>query len=197
MKQARSPFSGVKAIAKKLLGRQGFDRTEYSNSSVLKPIGEPYDFSHFSYPDRIVFNETFVETLPDIFRNFDLAGMMNSVEIRMPFMDWRLVTYQFSLPIQSKIGSGYNKLVLREAMKGRMAEEIRTRKMKIGISSPINSWLNHILKEWVLDNFQSSSANFLGLSISRKQLETELQTGTVSQDLSKKIWLAINLKMIE
>ena len=197
MKQARSPLSGVKAIAKKLLGRQGFDRTEYNNSSVLKPIGEPYDFSHFGYPDRIVFNETFVETLPDIFRNFDLAGMMNSVEIRMPFMDWRLVTYQFSLPIQSKIGSGYNKLVLREAMKGRMAEEIRTRKMKIGISSPINSWLNHILKEWVLDNFQSSSANFLGLSISRKQLETELQTGTVSQDLSKKIWLAINLKMIE
>jgi asparagine synthase (glutamine-hydrolysing) len=200
MKQARSPLSGLKAIAKKLLGRQGFDRTEYSNSSVLKPIGEQYDFAQLGYPDRVVFNETFIETLPDIFRNFDLAGMMNSVEIRMPFMDWRLVTYQFSLPIQSKIGKGYNKLVLRESMKGRMAEEIRLRRLKIGISSPVAQWFRDELKDWTLDIIHSQI--FLNnFGNNANDLRTELVKSYDNNDgpneqLARKVWQAINLHLI-
>ena len=193
MKQARSPLSGVKAIAKKLLGRQGFDRTEYSNSSFLKPLGEPYDFSHFSYPDRIVFNETFVETLPDIFRNFDLAGMMNSVEIRMPFMDWRLVTYQFSLPIQSKIGSGYNKLVLREAMKGKMAEAIRNRRIKIGINSPIRFWLQNSLKEWAI--YWATQQECLDIPLPKDIRNSNWEE--MDEKSARQIWFAINLNLIQ
>lgn len=198
MKGARSPLSGIKALAKRILGKEGIDRAGYNASGLFAPIGEPYDFSAYSYPDRIIYNETFVETLPDIFRNFDLAGMMNSVEIRMPFMDWRLVTYQFSLPVESKIGHGFNKLVLREAMKGRMSEEIRTRRLKIGISSPVVRWVNKELNGWVSDlcsssDFRSSLINgthdadaFLKLAGS----------GNASHELVSKLWMDINLYLI-
>jgi asparagine synthase (glutamine-hydrolysing) len=44
--------------------------------------------------------------LPTLLRNFDRAAMAHGVETRMPFMDWRLVTYGFALPETSKIGAG-------------------------------------------------------------------------------------------
>lgn len=198
MNGARSPLSGIKALAKKILGRQQLDRTSYKTNELFDPIGEPYNFGHFSYPDQIVYNETFVETLPDIFRNFDLAGMMNSVEIRMPFMDWRLVTYQFSLPVESKIGRGYNKLVLREAMKGRMAEEIRTRRLKIGISSPVVRWVNQELNGWVSD--LCASKDFRESLLHGPQYADaflrQSGSGNADHDLVSRLWMDINLYLI-
>jgi len=199
MKGARSPLTGLKAVAKKLLGKNGLDRSTYNTAGLLAPIGQPYDFSHLSYPEQIIYNETFVETLPDIFRNFDLAGMMNSVEIRMPFMDWRLVTYQFSLPVESKIGNGYNKLILREAMKGRMAEEIRTRRLKIGIGSPIEYWLQNDLREWALDAINSSK-NSSGVMLFGKDwvnIRQSYEKNGGSREDVLDIWKAINISMIQ
>lgn len=89
--------------------------------------------------------------LPSILRNFDRCSMAHGIEVRMPFMDWRLVAFAFSLPEQSKIGGGFAKRVLREAMRGMMPEELRTRKSKIGFNSPLPEWFNGPLKAWVLD----------------------------------------------
>ncbi len=199
MKQAHSPLSGMKSVIKKMLGRKQLDRSGYNTPAFASPIGEPYHFDHLGYPDKIVYNETFAETLPDIFRNFDLAGMMNSVEIRMPFMDWRLVTYQFSLPVESKIGNGYNKLILREAMKGKMAEEIRLRRLKVGISSPVGSWFRDNLKEWVLDR-SKLAANTIGHELIGpgwlKDLEQSYNSGGPGHELTMQTWQAINLHLI-
>ncbi len=57
----------------------------------------------------------------------------------MPFMDYRLVSYVFGLPAQDKVGLGYTKLILREAMKGIMPESIRRRRSKIGFNAPLSS----------------------------------------------------------
>ena len=40
--------------------------------------------------------------LPTILRNFDRLSMAHGIEVRMPFMDWRLVTYTMALPETSK-----------------------------------------------------------------------------------------------
>ena len=40
--------------------------------------------------------------LPTILRNFDRLSMAHGIEVRMPFMDWRLVTYTMALPEASK-----------------------------------------------------------------------------------------------
>lgn len=95
-------------------------------------------------------------TLPPILRNYDRASMAYGVEVRPPFLDWRLVTYNFSLPNSSKIGMGYTKRILREAMKGIMPEEIRTRTSKVGWCSPATEFLISPIKEFVIETVNES-----------------------------------------
>lgn len=91
------------------------------------------------------------DTLPTILRNFDRLSMAHGVEVRMPFMDWRLVCLVMSLPASSKIGSGFTKLVAREAMRGQIPESIRSSKIKIGFGAPLHQWLGSSLKGWVAE----------------------------------------------
>ena len=72
--------------------------------------------------------------------------MASGVEIRMPFMDHRIVTYCFSLPWTSKVGGGYTKRILRDAMKGIVPDEVRLRRDKIGWNAPMHEWLSGPLR---------------------------------------------------
>jgi asparagine synthase (glutamine-hydrolysing) len=74
--------------------------------------------------------------LPSVLRNFDRLSMAHGVEVRSPFMDWRLVCFLFSLPSNSKMGSGFTKRILRDALSGILPEAIRTRTQKLGFISP-------------------------------------------------------------
>ena len=87
--------------------------------------------------------------LPTILRNFDRCSMAHGIEVRMPFLDWRLVCFTFALPAESKIGGGFTKRILREAMRGIMPEALRTRKSKIGFNSPLPDWFNGPLRDWL------------------------------------------------
>ncbi len=100
----------------------------------------PYDFSNKPYNEQLLYNHFFIGTLPTLLRNFDKAAMYSSIEIRMPFMDWRLVCFLFSLPVESKIGKGFTKLILRDAMNGVLPEKIKNRKLKIGLAAPKKEW---------------------------------------------------------
>jgi asparagine synthase (glutamine-hydrolysing) len=93
--------------------------------------------------------------LPTILRSYDRASMAHGIEVRMPFMDWRLVTYGFALPEKSRIGGGYTKRILREAMSGLMPEDIRLRTNKIGFTAPLDQWARGAMKTWLLDTVSS------------------------------------------
>jgi asparagine synthase (glutamine-hydrolysing) len=99
--------------------------------------------NHMLYP---MFHST---VLPTILRNFDRMSMAHGVEVRMPFMDWRLVTYVFSLPDASKVGGGFTKRVARLGMAGKMPDSIRLSKRKIGFGSPLPAWFNGPLESWI------------------------------------------------
>jgi asparagine synthase (glutamine-hydrolysing) len=69
----------------------------------------------------------------------------------MPYMDWRLVCLAFALPDASKVGGGYSKRVLRQAMAGVLPEPIRLRTDKVGFNSPLPDWFSGPLRGWLLD----------------------------------------------
>ena len=133
-----------KSILKYLLGKQDLDflryKLEYSDQShnqfkKLDPLSKDlYEIFH-------------ITTLPTLLRNYDRYSMASGVEIRMPFMDHRLVTYTFSLPWTSKIGGTYTKRIVRDALKGILPEEIRTRRDKIGWNAPLHEWFKGPFKE--------------------------------------------------
>jgi asparagine synthase (glutamine-hydrolysing) len=113
--------------------------------------------------NQILYQDFHYKTLPVILRNFDSCSMAHGVEIRSPFLDWRLVSFVFSLNQNYKIDKGFTKLLLRNAMKGIIPDDIRIRKNKIGFANPIFEWIGSGLKPYILDNISSQS--FLSSSI--------------------------------
>jgi asparagine synthase (glutamine-hydrolysing) len=89
-----------------------------------------------------LFHEFHARLLPAILRNYDRCSMAHGIEVRMPFMDWRLVSYAMALPADAKIGGGYTKRVLRDAMNDLLPEDIRLRRQKIGFNSPMIELFN-------------------------------------------------------
>ena len=83
------------------------------------------------------------QILPTVLRVFDRATMSSSTEMRAPFMDYRLIQIAFSLRDNEKIGGGYQKRILRDAMKGYMPESIRGNIVKMGFSGDLITWFNH------------------------------------------------------
>jgi asparagine synthase (glutamine-hydrolysing) len=78
--------------------------------------------------------------LPLYLRVEDRNSMAHSVEARLPFLDYRLVSLAFSLPGEWKLRGGWNKYLVREALKGVIAEEVRTRTDKMGFPTPSKKW---------------------------------------------------------
>lgn len=104
-----------------------------------------------------LYNDFHVSALPTILRDFDRFSMAHGVEVRSPFLDWRLVCYCFSLPSRSVLGKGQTKRILREAMRGLLPEPIRTRTRKIPYKSPLAEWWRGPLLEFVLDTVNSGT----------------------------------------
>jgi asparagine synthetase B (glutamine-hydrolysing) len=89
-----------------------------------------------------LYNEFHFSLLPSILRNYDRCSMAHGIEVRMPFMDWRLVTYCMGLPALSKAGGSWTKRVLRAAMRGIVPDSVLDRRTKIGFNSPMIEWFN-------------------------------------------------------
>lgn len=170
-----------------------FSKNENANNFVPIPLPQlsdsPYDFSSEPLDKRMLYYDFYQHTLPSLLRNFDRAGMLNSVEIRMPFMDWRLVSYVFSLPTQSKLENGFTKLILREAMKGKIDENLRSRTYKVGVASPVEYWFNGPLKTWIMD------------SISNSHLKQKISNSSKNRNFTSseiyEIWKNINVDLIK
>jgi asparagine synthase (glutamine-hydrolysing) len=147
---------------------------KYSSQMISKPKGflrdalniDKADFAlqcgadllpeHWGNENRHLYTLFHSTLLPTILRNFDRVSMAHGVEVRMPFMDWRLVTFLFSLPDESKIGDGFTKRVARIAMKGRMPEKIRSARFKVGFNSPMPEWMNGVLGKWSMNLLENN-----------------------------------------
>jgi len=68
----------------------------------------------------------------------DAISMANSIEMRMPFLDYRLVEYVWSLPNDFKIKHGVGKYIHREAMRGLVPTWILNNRIKFGFNTPIS-----------------------------------------------------------
>jgi len=135
--------------------------------------------------------------LPTILRNFDRISMAHGIEVRMPFMDWRLVTYTMALPETSKSCGDYTKLIARRALEGRMPETIRMGRRKIGFNSPMPEWLNGSLSSWVTSLLEQKVPAFAEL-VDEKKLRAAVDRLTASKtwgwESAGRIWPYFNMK---
>lgn len=134
-------------------------------------------------------------SLPGLLHYEDRNSMAHSVEARVPFLDYRLVEYVFSLPANQKIKHGLTKAVMRNALKGVLPEAIRTRTDKMGFVTPERVWLTTALNDWLYDLVDSQSFRERGyFDVDQiRQVLKEHQQG--SRDLTFLAWRWINLEL--
>ena len=93
-------------------------------------------------------------------------------EIRLPFLDYRLVSLLVSLPVEYKLRDGWTKWIFRRAMEGVLPEEIAWRKDKQHFIVPQNEWLRCELRQEVLKLLESEwLTEHLGV-IDRRKVRT-------------------------
>jgi asparagine synthase (glutamine-hydrolysing) len=96
-------------------------------------------------------------SVPSLCHYEDRMSMAMGREIRLPFLDSRLVDLMLRTPDEYKLRKGWTKYCLREAMRSFLPPEIAWRKDKMGFSSPQGEWLKHELKSSVKDAFGADS----------------------------------------
>jgi asparagine synthase (glutamine-hydrolysing) len=87
--------------------------------------------------------------MPVLLRDTDQMGMAHALEIREPFMDYKLIEYVLSLPDYYKIGAKPKQLLV-DAMGDLLPDEIVSRK-KMGFVLPYEKWMKTELKSFVLE----------------------------------------------
>lgn len=118
---------------------------------------EPIDLGRYEIDEKELATDFYYRNIPYNMRDFDRAAMQHGVEIRMPFMDYNLVNFVFSLPAEYKVGNGYSKRIMRDALSPLLPEKVRNRKLKIGMGAPINNWFNDQLSSYICDTVNSQS----------------------------------------
>ncbi len=149
---------------------------------------------------KCLFNETHIETLPTLLRNYDHYSMASGVEIRMPFMDHRIVSFAFSIGWKSKLHGLYTKSIIRDAMRGIVPDEILSRRAKIGFNAPVVEWLRGEWKEWVTETV--NSLDFINCDlVDHKKVSDDFRKLTCTEsyewDLGISIWVALNTYLWE
>ena len=76
----------------------------------------------------------------------DRASMAYSVEVRSPFLDYRIIEFARSLPMSYKYEKGKQKKILRDILKEYIPEDVFNQPKK-GFAVPIGDWMRNELKE--------------------------------------------------
>jgi asparagine synthase (glutamine-hydrolysing) len=120
----------------------------------------------------------------DLLMKADKMSMANSIELRTPFLDYRLVEWAARTPSQIKIGKDQSgryqtKRILRKFAASRLPESI-IKRPKLGFPVPLYDWLSNRLKPWTFDLLASSQTQiyrWLNPDAVRAQLEAGTQPG--------------------
>jgi asparagine synthase (glutamine-hydrolysing) len=97
------------------------------------------------------------DKIPRNMRMKDRLSMSYGIELRLPFLDHRLIDFALSLPTFMYFLGGRSKAIVRSAMSNRMDESVRVAK-KRSIQSPQGMWLgSEPIKTFVGDLIHSRS----------------------------------------
>jgi asparagine synthase (glutamine-hydrolysing) len=130
------------------------------------------------------------DSLPgDMLNKVDWMSMKNSLEVRVPFLDHRVVELAFEIPGPLKLRRGITKHFLKSTFKSLLPKSLH-RRSKAGFEIPISRWLRDDLKQLVY--------SYLGEERIRDQgiFDYPIVKGLVDSHLQKKTdtsWMLWNL----
>ena len=125
---------------------------EAAAAAPIESAFEPYlsRSARFAPLQRLLYLDLKTSLPDDMLFKVDRMSMMNSLEVRVPFLDHRLVELAFRLPAEAKLRGRLGKYVLRRAMTGVIPREV-LRRPKRGFEIPLHSWSNPRFQEFARD----------------------------------------------
>lgn len=139
------------------------------------------------------YRDLFYTKIPRALRFNDRISMLFSTELREPFLDYRLVEFAFSLPLDFKIKNGITKFMLREIASEYLANDL-VFAPKRPLQTPQREWLAEDLSKWVKECFSTVEKSKYGVWFDKRELEKELQLYFEGNNQSSfHIWQCISL----
>lgn len=123
----------------------------YSNHSLRDtwhsidkmPLDDLEKFSLFDIEKYLAHNLLF---------KMDSASMANSLEVRNPYLDYRVVEFSYNLPLELKINNGTQKYLMKQLLRRYLPDEMVFRR-KFGFPAPVGEWLygdlKYLIDKWL------------------------------------------------
>lgn len=148
--------------------------------------------------------EAFVDTMlsvdlrtylpDDLLVKVDIASMAHSLEARSPFLDHELVEFAATLPGELKLQGLGGKVVLKQALRGILPDEILDRK-KMGFGVPLVRWFREEMRDLPAEILLDPATVRRGY-FRREELERIIREHQEEQtDHSLRLWVLLQLEM--
>jgi asparagine synthase (glutamine-hydrolysing) len=112
--------------------------------------------------DKMFYLDQSIYMVDDILVKVDIASMANSLEVRCPILDYRIVEWSAALPPAMKVHGLETKKLFRLAFADLMPQEILARQ-KMGFAMPIDEWIRGELYEITRDYLTDQTSRERGL----------------------------------
>lgn len=173
-------------------GREVSHLLHLSRHYSMNRVRGRLDLVHPDDMNSVLRNDMKLVLTGDMLRKVDLMSMAASLEVRSPFLDYRIIDFAFSLPSKWKFDSLHTKKILTSSFNDILPESI-TQRPKHGFEVPVGKWmngalLNNIRNEWFDEKFVKHQGIFLPEKMQRLKSSVERGGGLRDQSL---IWSII------
>ncbi len=109
--------------------------------------------------------DIYAYSLPALLRYEDRNSMGNSIETRLPFLDYRLVELALALPEAMKLRQGFGKWILRQVASRYIPNQVCFSRVKRGFDVQNRLWINSGIGESMRESLKSNSnlLRYMGL----------------------------------
>jgi asparagine synthase (glutamine-hydrolysing) len=165
---------------------------EYDSLDVLRAYYDKADTTDTLARIQYIDIKTYLTD--DILTKVDRASMANSLEVRAPLLDHKLMELAATMPASIKLRGMNGKYIFKKALEKHLPQSILYRK-KMGFAVPIARWFRSEIKELAHEVLTSRNCETLLNPGIVKRLWSEHQSGL--RDRSTELWTLLMFRLWE
>ena len=123
----------------------------------------------------------------------DMASMANSLELRSPFLDQKLIQLAAKIPVNLKLKMGTTKYILKKSLEGVLPKEIIYRK-KMGFGFPLSEWLKNEWKDEVKNLLLNKRALFKDY-FKQQEVEKMFNRFLKQEHYARRLWRLVMFEL--